>query len=746
MAPTSSERTGDIAPVHKEGEPLAKRRRTALACSACRARKSRCDGRRPSCTACISLTIECVYESSDYSTNVLVRKEHVADLERRLRDVERRLQRHDDLLTGHLSVCATDEGGRYGARMGDRQSISTVRPEQDNLPFDAINGEEDSGSDDTKTDGLAIGFVDEPTTVFYGDSSSILFTRCLLEAMSLDLNTKRTEMKAPCNEKGSLECNTVPVAQQQSTSVMPSPQNQPVSTTSLLSEREMDTLLDTYFNDYGSLFPFLHEPMFRDTYIEYKASGFIKASKGWLGVLTMIFAMATHINQSADVSAKYRFRQSHMLFQQAVSLCSELSMRTASLDIVQYLLLAVLYLQGTQRPIQTWMMHGMLVRTAMALGLHSEQAGQGLHPIQQEIRRRTWLTIYCVDKIQSVTCGRPPAIPDEYIVVKMPSPWVTMTETNTHNLNGPDIRTAFLDATVRLLQLVGRSVATQYGQNLGLRDHDMDECTAIQAASAMRQDLRRWASSLPSFLGLCEAGSEVLFPTENTESGRMRVILTLRYHFVNILIHRPLLCATLRHLSLKGSPTWKPLPYKIQLAVAEAHECIQSAEKTIEIVHAIIIGSDPSHTKLDVWFFTLFHVFNSALVILGRSVLERHGVYINDNATRGSVQSPLNQAVESLDKLDKDNYLVSNCARFIARLSQSQSDQDYRAPVAKQDNPGNGPAAQSGSEEFAYEQFWPMVGLPSLADPNMVPFPRGELLGHSFGEFSLSLDQLGCTH
>lgn len=56
-------------------------------------------------------------------------------------------------------------------------------------------------------------------------------------------------------------------------------------------------------------------------------------------------------------------------------------------------------------------------------------------------------------------------------------------------------------------------------------------------------------------------------------------------------------------------------------------------------------------------------------------MLEQHGVYINDNATQSSVQDFLNQAVESLDKLDKDNHVVYNCARFIAHLSKPQDDQ-----------------------------------------------------------------------
>ncbi|OJJ04195.1 hypothetical protein ASPVEDRAFT_136194 [Aspergillus versicolor CBS 583.65] len=731
-----SQQPGNVARAYKEGEPLAKRRRVSLACSACRARKSRCDGRRPSCSSCTSLAIECHYEPSDASTNLLVRKDYVSDLEQRLKDVECVLQRHDDLLTGHLASCAANKEEASSVRIG---SVSTVGQVQDGIHLNALNME-DPGSDDTKTDGLAIEFVDEPTPAFYGDSSSIVFTRCLLEAMSVVSKTRHNGMKAPCTENNSSECNAAPDSRQQSPPIMESPKNMPISPTTLPPEGEMDALLSTYFNAYGCLFPFLHEPTFRETYNECKTSGFVKAGRGWLGVLNMTFAMATHIDQTAEASAKHRCRRSYVFFQRAVSLCRDLSMRTVSLSIVQYLLLAALYLQGTQRPIQTWTVHGMLVRTAMALGLHSEQSTQGLHPVQQEIRRRTWLTIYCLDKIQSVTCGRPPAIPDEYIVVKMPSAWPTM-QTTKRQSNDADTHTAFLDATVRLLQIVGRSVATQYGQNLGVRGHDMDDSTAIQAASAMRQELRRWRSSLPSYLALCEPESSGLSRSESSDSDRLRVILTLRYHFVNILIHRPLLCTTLRYLTMKRPAAGGPLPYRIQLAMAEAHECIRSAENTIEIVHAVLSSPNPSYNKLDVWFFTLFHVFNSALVVLGSSVLDQHGVYINDDATQNSVQGPLNQAVEALDKLDRDNRMVYNCAKFIRRVSQQLSGQ-----AVEQYNSGNGHRAQSQTEDLAYEQILPSFGLPSLTDIDMVQFPRAELLDHSFGEYSLSLDQLNYNY
>lgn len=62
-------------------------------------------------------------------------------------------------------------------------------------------------------------------------------------------------------------------------------------------------------------------------------------------------------------------------------------------------------------------------------------------------------------------------------------------------------------------------------------------------------------------------------------------------------------------------------------------------------------------------------------MVLGRSVLDQYGVYINDNATQSSVQGVLNHAAEALDKLDRDNRLVYNCAKFIRRFSQQLSGQ-----------------------------------------------------------------------
>lgn len=57
---------------------------------------------------------------------------------------------------------------------------------------------------------------------------------------------------------------------------------------------------------------------------------------------------------------------------------------------VQYLLLMGQYLQGTQKSIEAWVIHGLAVKAAYQLGLHSSEASKHLPKLEREVRKRTW--------------------------------------------------------------------------------------------------------------------------------------------------------------------------------------------------------------------------------------------------------------------------------------------------------------------------------------------------------------------
>ena len=373
---------------------------------------------------------------------------------------------------------------------------------------------------------------------------------------------------------------------------------------------EIEALLRVYFHSMGLFFPFLHEPTFWDTYRQFKDGGFRKVQRTWLGLLNMIMAMAINIDRSGGIPANERMEKSLNFYARGVALCSAPSVRTVSLDIVHYLLLQVLYLQGTPRSIQAWTIHGLLVRAATALGLHCDYAGKHLSATEQEVRRRTWHTIYCVDKVMSATFGRPSAISDDQYVVPLPEVWPAASNgvATRRQRDDEDMmqHTAdFFAFSAQLYQIMGQSLLLQYDGNIGSQQPGVDELATIQTAGTLRQKLRHWATTLPENLSLLQPDSPAIL--ENSLLNKLRTTLTIRYHNVNILIHRPLLGATLRYMSHNESSLDTRLPYATQLAMAEADECVASAEKTIDIVATILADASTDSNNLGVWFFTLYY-------------------------------------------------------------------------------------------------------------------------------------------
>ena len=56
------------------------------------------------------------------------------------------------------------------------------------------------------------------------------------------------------------------------------------------------------------------------------------------------------------------------------------------------------YLQGTVKSVQTWAIHGLAVKAALSLGLHSTDAARRFSPLEREMRKRTWYGCVMLDR------------------------------------------------------------------------------------------------------------------------------------------------------------------------------------------------------------------------------------------------------------------------------------------------------------------------------------------------------------
>ena len=95
---------------------------------------------------------------------------------------------------------------------------------------------------------------------------------------------------------------------------------------------------------------------------------------------------------------------------------------------MQYLLILGQYLQGSQQTMKAWTTHGVAIKAAMQLGLHSSEASKNLPQVDQEVRKRVWFICVLLDRNLSMTFGRPPAIPDHYVRLPPARPFSTLPD------------------------------------------------------------------------------------------------------------------------------------------------------------------------------------------------------------------------------------------------------------------------------------------------------------------------------
>ncbi|KAF2994367.1 hypothetical protein E8E13_001477 [Curvularia kusanoi] len=103
--------------------------------------------------------------------------------------------------------------------------------------------------------------------------------------------------------------------------------------------------------------------------------------------------------------------------------------------------------------------------------------------------------------------------------------------------------------------------------------------------------------------------------------------------------------------------------------MAEAQECIHSAESTIQIVYAVMEADATSTNNLGVWFFTLYYVFTASLVVSGRLLWARHGSGTADESAVAHSISLLEKAQTIFQNLNRHSALVSGCSRYVRRLT-----------------------------------------------------------------------------
>ncbi|KAH6981437.1 fungal-specific transcription factor domain-containing protein [Ilyonectria destructans] len=351
-----------------------KRRKTQLACTCCRVRKTKCDGGRPVCYACEKRGSrkDCLYEEGSLKTRKL------EQLEKGHNHGQTRLEVGSEHTRGGRNVLL-----RSTTRAARRQSTLGV----------------ESPSQAESPDALAtVSTCVDHRNILYGASSTIAFVQHVL------LTTGETDDVSQLSQD---DGRPVTHAMWQ-----PGSQAERLAGLELIPIRRIsDRYLQSFWDIVHPVFPILHRPTFTRFYGElWEPTSSEKTDTTvddpvMLATLNLVLAIGCRFTQCVDLGS--RALQADQLYQRARALVPIDCLDIVSLPIVQLLLLTAVHLQSTMYSSRCWNMVGLAMRVAQSLGLHLNQKSATRNQLEREMRRRIWYTCVTLDRLMCTTFGRP---------------------------------------------------------------------------------------------------------------------------------------------------------------------------------------------------------------------------------------------------------------------------------------------------------------------------------------------------
>ncbi|RHZ63552.1 hypothetical protein CDV55_104814 [Aspergillus turcosus] len=515
------------------------RRPGLRACKECRRRKIRCTGTHP-CEPCLYYKKPELCRYSDPRVPHSRTRDDGPDADSQYRSVLERLfpsvslqslvtrTREELLDLLRDSVLASDgpppQSPESPLEDHSRSSLEAMST------GNAESGEVNAGDNDVSDDVNALSMATRPPSTYLGISSINAVLKVIKwvnpESMARPTTTpsrnKPRELQVP-----KLTTSLIPPTQSQASDLQ---------------------LIDAYFNFIHPSMPLIDEPDFRQTYISNT-----RRDEPWLALMNMVLALGSIAFYPSDDT-------SHITYcKRARQHLSLESLGSAHVETVQTLgIMAGHYLHYISQPNLAYVLIGAAVRMATALGLHKEIADTDENesesrPLQSpsvpnDLRRRIWWSLYCLDTWGSMTLGRP-----------------TLGRSSTAVSTKPPVNTSstlILIENIRFCQIATRAQEALAASPL----------PAYSQLQDLDAELTDWYAQLPALLKTYEPCPDSI----HTARTRMRWSL----HNLRILLYRPfLLSYALRRVPAITLHTEERLAIeKCQRLASEAIRDIAEAE------------------------------------------------------------------------------------------------------------------------------------------------------------------------
>ncbi|KAI1372857.1 fungal-specific transcription factor domain-containing protein [Hypoxylon crocopeplum] len=285
------------------------------------------------------------------------------------------------------------------------------------------------------------------------------------------------------------------------------------------------------------------------------------------------------------------------------------------------LLLLGLFLHNNNERNATWNLVGTATRLAFALGLHRRDTGSAFNPIEREIRKRIFCTLYGFEQFLATSLGRPSGMNDSDVEVIPPRAGIYG--------NGGGGDAVLVTFTLRLHRILGRSRVSQ-----GLNSNP--EQSTLLDPEATLLDLDRWKLDLSkqqwlnippiktgeSLFDDKEPGAmafddiKSLLRWQSRSSLRAALMLHLQYHYIALFTTRPFL---LQELSVNGQTSGQRRTNSVSRQTSLAVTCLRHASQMAMISLLLdSFGLVNGVSGLDI-----FYVYWASMV-LSLGMLRRH--------------------------------------------------------------------------------------------------------------------------
>lgn len=704
--PPKKKRAQDQQPSTDAGQKPVQlqRRRVWRACENCRRKKIKCDGTEPVCSQCSSGNAQCTWLQT--KDRAALSRHYVQELEARLMHMEEVFKQVAPIVE---VIEKAPNGGQApvqsilaalkaqnGAAANQQQQQSPSPPntyarrerassEQSTSPMPKSPSVTSSKEEEEVSDAFGQLALDDHGHLRWIGGSS---TMSLIQSFRA-LTTSPLSRVSPAEEDPHSPGPSANKLYFPASVYFGNFTSLPGADEVEYPERDLaDKLVDAFFTRLHFLIPVVDKPSFLDAYKELMDSKrdarSMREKTPFISLVFAIFACAARVVDDPRLRVGDESGRGMVYYERALVL-HYISHASIQMAHVQCIVLLSSFLCAVNCLPQAWLLVGQAVRMAQDLGLHRFTRHASITPLEKQVRRKVFWSVYSLDRMLAMALGRPLGIEDSDCDAEYPFEYDD--EELPQFFSGapmdekpPSLMVGFV-ALVDLYRIAGRVCRRIYGID-SFREHLEPEKVKelTEQAAVLDSELMDWCNRLPA-----------TFKSSPTTESQVTMGAVLCSHYYSILttLHR-------NFLPLSQSP-FQGVSNSIK-AVHTARSCIRLAPSVKNVV--------PQSHHLA---FFIQHLFSSAVIIL------LYAMHISDKEAANAAMAEAESCMGVVSAWEGIWPGARKCRELLSDLSGTareaiSKDAHFGLNPSQSPSPYGGPCSPSSPERSPDLQRAPSSG------------------------------------